>query len=95
MLHMNVIAEDESSILSQVFIHFHEDKQLWKLKGRFMGYVSDKGYIEIPVKGKIEKFFHGYTIGEVATKYFPAISKKEMRIIWKYVVNFEEFVLVI
>ena len=74
MFLLTVFAEDEKDILSDAIVRFKHDENEWFLRGRFMGYEKDKGYLTIPVNGSTKRLFHGDDVGDIFTKKFDKLK---------------------
>jgi len=82
---LKVIAENNDNIYADVLVHFSDKDDEWVLRGRWHGYDKEaKGYLELPVKGYLQKLYHEDEVGEQFTEKFDKLSRKEMRLIWDY-----------
>ena len=91
MILLKVIAEDEGNILADAFVEFIDTEKHKKyfLRGRFMGYDHDKGYIVLPIRGRTENLFDGDEVATFPTKRFEAIPIRSMRIIWDILSDYD------
>lgn len=96
MINIKLTAEREH-LLTEVLVTFcnTDNEQIWHLRGHYTGYDltggKEIGYVVMPIKGYSTKVYDNDILSEVHTQKFPPLSKKQLRIIWNYLIQFEKF----
>jgi hypothetical protein len=85
LLKVNYI--DSDNIFSNIEIEFNINGDQWFFEGPPDGFVGDKPYVKLPIKGTLEKMFPGDEVRSIFTAKFDKLDIKSFRMIWLYVVN--------
>jgi len=96
MIKLKLIIEEPDNAFSDVLILFTvtEKDETYVLRGRVDGYEKNaKGYIEVPINSKIEKLYHQDVVATYPTERFDSIIKRNMQILWEYLVKQKQFEL--
>jgi hypothetical protein len=86
-----VFKEFPENIHADIFVRFTINGKVWYFRGKPCGFIKEEAYIELPVQGSIQKFFHGDDIRDVPTKKFNGVPIQHFRMMWLYLYDTLEF----